>query len=827
MEPARGGILDDGDDDDWCSKIRPMSDLSSLMDGADQDDDDTISEASEISSQYGGDEITTLICITEALDKSPEERIPEDVEAVLDYTQHFPAFSNMTLSVKRKLCTVMEVEKHHQPGSTVIRSGEEVDSWWVVFCGSVELNKDGDVQVLQVGDSFGVTRGSSKRKLVQVGTITTSVRETTLLRVPTAKYFDILSQIEQSTVKVEENGEVVLVKEFAEEVCTHVAVRATPEQLLLRLLEEEEHPHYAEDFLLGHRTFVNSETIAARLCDWFLDCPEVRDRVARIFLLWVNNHIDDFDGKDNMLVLIERFRKQLQDVGMKGQHQLLHMACQVRPALLGSSPAMSPSIAPLTPRSNIVGEDMIMSISPPPERTSTFSHRQSIRLMKLPFGKSRTRSEKHPRRTGRGETVSASSSNSTISTSTDEASSETGNTSTSTNGSRSSVPAINVSTTPQMTPIQSTTPEATITLKIFKPDHSYRFVPVVTETTAEQLLRSALKQFDSHDDVANFSLCRITVTPEGLVKQTRLPSMYHSLPSHLTLTSRYYIKNNVTTSNLVHGDDLLQEMLAEGATDFLSLEPRDIARAITLQDFAVYRQITPVEYIDDLWSLEKSSPNDGLKRFSETTNREMFWVVNEILNEPSLAQRVRIIKQFLKIAKLCRRVSNFNTMFAIISGLSYSAIGRLRTTWAKVGPRHLKMVSEFQELMNPSHNMFNYRRLLKPAKAPIIPFFPVLKKDITFLYLGNNNKVDGLVNFEKVRMIAHEIRTFMGFHSVNYNQDTLLVANPTQSSRVKTNQYDQWMAERRISQYLANLEVNTNENELKQKATELEAAARA
>ena len=38
-----------------------------------------------------------------------------------------------------------------------------------------------------------------------------------------------------------------------------------------------------------------------------------------------------------------------------------------------------------------------------------------------------------------------------------------------------------------------------------------------------------------------------------------------------------------------------------------------------------------------------------------------------------------------------------------------------------------------------------------------IPFFPLVKKDLTFIHFGNDSRVDGLVNFEKLRMIAKEI----------------------------------------------------------------------
>jgi Rap guanine nucleotide exchange factor 2 len=49
-----------------------------------------------------------------------------------------------------------------------------------------------------------------------------------------------------------------------------------------------------------------------------------------------------------------------------------------------------------------------------------------------------------------------------------------------------------------------------------------------------------------------------------------------------------------------------------------------------------------------------------------------------------------------------------------------------------------------------------------------IPFFPVVKKDLTFIHLGNDSKVDGLINFEKLRMIAKEVRHVTNMASAQY-----------------------------------------------------------
>ena len=65
--------------------------------------------------------------------------------------------------------------------------------------------------------------------------------------------------------------------------------------------------------------------------------------------------------------------------------------------------------------------------------------------------------------------------------------------------------------------------------------------------------------------------------------------------------------------------------------------------------------------------------------------------------------------------------------------------------------------------MNPFHNMVKYRELQRLTKPPLIPFFPIIKKDLTFLYDGNDTIVNGLINFEKLRMLSHQIRVVKEF----------------------------------------------------------------
>ncbi|GLD67073.1 rap guanine nucleotide exchange factor 6 isoform X1 [Lates japonicus] len=127
-------------------------------------------------------------------------------------------------------------------------------------------------------------------------------------------------------------------------------------------------------------------------------------------------------------------------------------------------------------------------------------------------------------------------------------------------------------------------------------------------------------------------------------------------------------------------------------------------------------------------------------------------------------------------------------------------------------------------------------------QPPIIPLFPVVKKDLTFLHEGNDSSVDGLVNFEKLRMIAKEIRHVVRMTSANMdpalmfrqrkkrwkslgslsqgstNSNMLDVQGGAHKKRVRRSSllnakklYEDAQMARKVKQYLSNLTVETDE----------------
>lgn len=307
-------------------------DLTGLVESVvDSDEDD------ELAGSLDG--LTVRDRVRECLEKDPSERTDEDVEALVEFTQHLKAFTNMTLAVRKDLCSVMVFAVVDKAGTIVMNDGEELDSWSVLVNGCVEIihpNSPHDTQILTTGDAFGIL--PTMDKLYHRGIMRTKVDDCQFVCITQTDYYRIQHQGEENTKRHEENGQLVMVTELRGSLDPggirrgHVVIRATSQRLMLQLIEENSQtdPTYVEDFLLTHRTFIPSPLhVAEQLLDWFKESL-VRDRVARVVLLWVNNHFTDFETDPSMMEFLETFEHNLENEKMIGQLRLLNIACAAK-----------------------------------------------------------------------------------------------------------------------------------------------------------------------------------------------------------------------------------------------------------------------------------------------------------------------------------------------------------------------------------------------------------------------------------------------------------------------------------------------------------------
>uniref|UniRef100_A0A6A7FVZ9 Rap guanine nucleotide exchange factor 2-like n=2 Tax=Hirondellea gigas TaxID=1518452 RepID=A0A6A7FVZ9_9CRUS len=393
-------------------------------------------------------------------------------------------------------------------------------------------------------------------------------------------------------------------------------------------------------------------------------------------------------------------------------------------------------------------------------------------------------------------------------------------------------------------------------LKVFRAsDQSSKFLPVHQETTAREVVMLALQIFNINDPSgsSNYALYEVTVTEEGIRKQKRLPDGLQNLAERIGLSSRYYLRNIASSQNLVP-DEIVNELIKESQVQFLQLNSVEVAIQLTLEDFAIFRQIEPTEYIDYLFELKSKYGTPALSQFAELVNREMFWVVTEVCTEHNVVKRSKIIKRFIKIARICKECKNFNSMFAILSGLGHRSVSRLRSSWEKLHVKHHRLFIELQDLMDPSRNMSKYRNLIHDdaIEPPCIPFYPVVAKDLRFAHDGNEESTKELINFETLRMISRYIRDMQNMCSTPYypqdlvnmvesrgqpvsnamcsmNQmsagqqhNTVKRRNKSATTHDKKKMFEEAQMVRRVKAYLAKLTVITDEDDLEKKSYQCE-----
>ncbi|MGH0159503.1 UNVERIFIED_CONTAM: hypothetical protein FKN15_062928, partial [Acipenser sinensis] len=252
-------------------------DLSGLpetaVDSEEDDDEEDIERAS--------DPLMSRDIVRDCLEKDPMDRTDDDIEQLLEFMHQLPAFANMTMSVRRELCAVMVFAVVERAGTIVLNDGEELDSWSVILNGSVEVTyHDGRTEILCMGNSFGVSPTMEKEYMK--GVMRTKVDDCQFVCIAQQEYCCILNQVEKNMQKVEEEGEIVMVKE--------------------------------------HRELDRTGTRKGHIVI----------KVTRVVLLWVNNHFNDFEGDPAMTHFLEEFENNLEREKMCGHLRLLNIACAAK-----------------------------------------------------------------------------------------------------------------------------------------------------------------------------------------------------------------------------------------------------------------------------------------------------------------------------------------------------------------------------------------------------------------------------------------------------------------------------------------------------------------
>ncbi|XP_033624518.1 ras guanyl-releasing protein 3-like [Asterias rubens] len=187
---------------------------------------------------------------------------------------------------------------------------------------------------------------------------------------------------------------------------------------------------------------------------------------------------------------------------------------------------------------------------------------------------------------------------------------------------------------------------------------------------------------------------------------------------------------------------------------FNHLEPGELANHLTFLEYKIFRRLN----FADLKSYALSGQlkdNLKLERSIGLFNGLSLWIQCMILSRHTPKQRAEVITKFVEVSKRLKRLNNFNTLMAVVGGLSHSSLARLRQTLAYVSSDTQKTISEMTELLSSACNFSNYRKALQEARGFKIPILGVHLKDLILLHTALPDRTDdGQLNLRKMGQLS-------------------------------------------------------------------------
>lgn len=357
--------------------------------------------------------------------------------------------------------------------------------------------------------------------------------------------------------------------------------------------------------------------------------------------------------------------------------------------------------------------------------------------------------------------------------------------------------------------------------EIYRPDNKPLTLMLPVNTSVQDVMSAIVKPGGDH------VLVKMNSTGERAQLKLDATAVYTALG----LNERLFI---CTSSQVDQLTPLKEQQGPErGTTDVLEqMSSKDIATELTNYDWELFTAMHEVELVYYVFGRHKfpGAITANLERFVRRFNEVQHWVVTELCLCEDLVKRAILLKKFIKIAAVLKEQKNLNSFFAVMFGLSNSAVHRLYKTWERIPSKTKRVYCAYERLMDPSRNHRAYRLAVAKLSPPYIPFMPLLLKDMTFINEGNPNYVEKLVNFEKLRMIAKTVKIVRGCRSQPYVPsspqrglaDRMFLEGPATRISTYSNHTLPLQSPTNIRHYIQNLKVIDSQRKLTQLSRTIE-----
>ncbi|XP_037654414.1 ral guanine nucleotide dissociation stimulator isoform X2 [Choloepus didactylus] len=224
--------------------------------------------------------------------------------------------------------------------------------------------------------------------------------------------------------------------------------------------------------------------------------------------------------------------------------------------------------------------------------------------------------------------------------------------------------------------------------------------------------------------------------------------------------------------------------LSEEKANLLAFPPELVAEQFTLMDAELFKKVVPYHCLGSIWSQRDKKGKEHLAPTIRATvtqfNRVANCVITTCLGDRSTKapDRARVVEYWIEVARECRILKNFSSLYAVLSALQSNSIHRLKRTWEEVSRDSFRLFQKLSEIFSDENNYSLSRELLikegtskfatlemNPKRAQkrqqqqergviqgTIPYLGTFLTDLVMLDTAMKDYLYGrLINFEKRR----------------------------------------------------------------------------
>ncbi|XP_023371954.1 ral guanine nucleotide dissociation stimulator isoform X3 [Otolemur garnettii] len=222
--------------------------------------------------------------------------------------------------------------------------------------------------------------------------------------------------------------------------------------------------------------------------------------------------------------------------------------------------------------------------------------------------------------------------------------------------------------------------------------------------------------------------------------------------------------------------------LNEEKPRLLVFPPDLVAEQFTLMDAELFKKVVPYHCLGSIWSQRDKKGKEHLAPTIRATvtqfNNVANCVITTCLGDRSMkaSDRARVVEHWIEVARECRVLKNFSSLYAILSALQSNSIHRLKKTWEEVSRDSFRIFQKLSEIFSDDNNYSLSRELLikegtskfatlemnpkraqkRPKETGVIqgtvPYLGTFLTDLVMLDTAMKDYLYGrLINFEKRR----------------------------------------------------------------------------